>query len=215
MLLTALTLLLAAEPDPLVAELGTRKINASELGSDRDDPKLAGILLAALTGRFVVEQKLEPTPAELEAFERSSRESTLTRVRKVRRAIDALEARIRASPAKRPDLESELKDQRQQLRDLTTPAPAGHLLAHEFVLAFKLQQALHRHYGGTIIFQQSGPEAYGAYAPFLESEERAGHFRVLDPAARTALYDYLRRPSAGIAIASDSLDQPFWLSPKP
>src|SRR2546423_1901217 len=91
------------------------------------------------------------------------------------------------------DLEQKLEESREMLEIEARPYPPDDEGLRSLVEIWVEQRALHQRYRGAIIYQQVGLEAYGAYAPFLEEEERAGRFRVLDPKLREALYAWLRR----------------------
>lgn len=58
------------------------------------------------------------------------------------------------------------------------------------------------------IFQQAGPEAVGAYPPFLEARQKAGDFKILDEELDRRFWDYVRR-APGIRMDADALETPW------
>jgi len=85
-------------------------------------------------------------------------------------------------------------------------APRLRQFARGWVWVRKTQRALHQRYGGRVIWQQTGPEAVGAYPQFLLDEEHAGHLRFPDARWRTRILD-IARNFPGVDIAPDSLDE--------
>jgi len=89
-------------------------------------------------------------------------------------------------------------------------AASSERICQGFVAAWKVQRALHRQYGGDIIFQQAGPEAVGAYPGFLEERQKAGDFQILDPDLSRRFWERIRQ-GPGSRIAQDALETPWWL----
>jgi hypothetical protein len=169
------------------------------------DQALLTTLLQPLLMRFAREQKLEPTRAELQAFTRSSE-----------RAVARVREELRADPAQADALATMEKEDAEvaQLR-AADPAQAAEFdafkakLARGWVLSWKVQRALHRRYGGDVIFQQAGLEAVGALAPFLLEQERRGLWRIPDPALRERLLRHARE-LPGTRVPAEGLETPFW-----
>lgn len=88
-----------------------------------------------------------------------------------------------------------------------------HDMAEQFVLVWKTSRAMYEKFGGTVIFQQANPfEPIGAYRTFLESEEKAGAFRIMDAElARSFWKDYL--PPYQFIVPPNEVDYsvPWWM----
>jgi len=64
----------------------------------------------------------------------------------------------------------------------------------------KLQKHLHDTYGGRLLFQQTGVEAFDATRRMLESREAEGGFSITDPDVRALAYDYWTRDQGAFMI---------------
>ncbi|MCE9671070.1 hypothetical protein LY474_24980 [Myxococcus stipitatus] len=104
-------------------------------------------------------------------------------------------------------------DERNKAENAKIPkadAASSERICQGFVVAWKVQRALHRQYGGDIIFQQAGPEAVGAYPGFLEERQKAGDFQILDPDLSRRFWERIRK-GPGIRVEQDALETPWWL----
>ncbi len=87
------------------------------------------------------------------------------------------------------------------------------MIAEAAVKQWKLDRALYKQYGGTVIFQQSNPfEPVGAYRKFLEEKERAGVFEILDPALKQSFWVYYTGEQEMVVPPAEvNYDKPRWL----
>ncbi|MFM1987169.1 MAG: hypothetical protein RJA99_126 [Pseudomonadota bacterium] len=85
-------------------------------------------------------------------------------------------------------------------------------LAERMVVRWKVNRALYRRYGGTVIFQQSDPlEPVGAMRRFLEEQEASGAFTIREADLRERFYRYFRREHRFV-VPPDQVDyeRPWW-----
>lgn len=115
---------------------------------------------------------------------------------------DALKRQLAApglSETERGLLAARLDDATRMLDALAAPAgdpqelqAARDQVAAAFIRQWKINRALHRQYGGRIIFQQGGPEPLDAYRRFLEEHQARGDFVFLDKDLEAAFWRYYR-----------------------
>ena len=76
----------------------------------------------------------------------------------------------------------------------------------------ELNQALHREFGGRIIFQQAGWEPIDAYRKLFEQAEANKQLVVIDPVWRAAVYRYFehRFVYADEVKARFYFEKPYW-----
>ena len=125
-----------------------------------------------------------------------------------------------AAPDVSADEQGKLSAERRQLDARLTPP--GRKFARWMVTNWKLQHHIYTTYGrGRVLWQDAGLEAFDAMRVWLESRERAGDFRIDDPALRARLYAYWTSVDHGDALSNDAdfirhefLD-PYWLRPLP
>ena len=106
----------------------------------------------------------------------------------------------------------------QRERELRDPAmralrqQSERRVARHWVRQWKLNQALHREFGGRIIFQQAGWEPIDAYRKLLDQYEARKAFVVYDPVLRAVVYDYFEKKFvyADDARAQFYFDKPYW-----
>jgi hypothetical protein len=89
-------------------------------------------------------------------------------------------------------------------------------IGEQMVKGWKLDRALYRKYGGTVIFQQANPlEPVGAYRKFLEEMQEAKVFEVYDPDNRQKFWHYFVRQHPFQVPAKDiDFDKPWWMQKK-
>lgn len=85
-------------------------------------------------------------------------------------------------------------------------------VAAHWVRQWKLNQALHREFGGRIIFQQAGWEPIDAYRKLLEQAEAKKQLVVSDPVWRAAVYRYFEHHFvyADEVKARFYFEKPYW-----
>ncbi|QSQ13885.1 hypothetical protein [Myxococcus landrumensis] len=189
--------------------------------SNSEMQTLQGLVLGPLLRAYVQRKGLVPTKQDIEAASAMLSSSTKDRRRQLEAERDRLRAelgRVDLSPEKRQSLQSEQASTEQALRFESEEEALGGAALKEIedevaqgsVLSWMIQHSLHREFGGDIIFQQAGPEAVGAYPPFLEQRQKAGDFKLLDKEVGRRFWEHVRR-APGIRIPQDSLETPWWL----
>ncbi len=89
-------------------------------------------------------------------------------------------------------------------------------VAEMFVGPWKINKSLYEKYGGMVIHQQLGTEAVGAMQRWLEENEKAGRFAIVDPELRSAFYEYYTRKNhPSIAKDKNPFATPPWLRKEP
>ena len=117
-----------------------------------DPGEMQEIVLTRLFDRYAEQQGIEVTDAEIDAF-----------VGNMRRGMRA------EGLTAEDDLTAEEAAQLEQMR---------RDMGRAMIRQWKLNRALHRQYGGRIIYQQLGPEPLDAYRQFLEERQAAGDFTI-------------------------------------
>ncbi len=79
--------------------------------------------------------------------------------------------------------------------------------AAELMTTWKRDVALHRQFGGRIIFQQFGPEPIDAWRKLLEQYEAEKAFVILDPELRGCVYTYFHQRF--LDAGADALAKPL------
>ncbi|NMO14786.1 hypothetical protein HPC49_17335 [Pyxidicoccus fallax] len=183
-------------------------------------------VLGPLLKAYAQRKGLEPTKEELQAFDAASSKGMEESLARTKKDLESLRAELQRedlTPEKRRALQARLESAEQVVRLLSEDvdrapsmgAKGSDMVARSMVLSWKTQRALHREYGGDIIFQQSGPEAVGAYLPFLEERQKAGDFKLLDEELSRRFWEHVRK-APGIRIKQDALETPWWLKkPEP
>jgi hypothetical protein len=91
-----------------------------------------------------------------------------------------------------------------------------HDMGQSIIEHWKLNRALHKQYGGRIIFQQLGPEPLDAYREFLEERQKAGAFTIENPDFEEHFWHYFTDDSIhsfmekGSGEASSVFETPPW-----
>jgi heat shock protein HslJ len=144
-----------------------RPVAATVLGQEvrtTEAGEMQQVVLSRLFDRFAEEQGIEVADSEIDAY--------LAKMRRSLRA-EGLTAEDDLSP-------EEAVQARQMQRDM----------ARSMIRHWKLNRALHRHYGGRIIFQQLGPEPLDAYRQYLEERQSAGDFTIQEKAFEDEFWQY-------------------------
>jgi len=194
-----------------------------------DPEELRHLVLRALTGRYAAERGIEVTPEEIESY--LARMAALAE--QDRRERDARLAGIErqlAAPGRADDQRAALTAERDTLKQLqrgleqaaATPqqaeeeAQARRTIAAAFIRQWKINQAIHREYGGRVVFQQGGPEPLDAYRQFLEERQKSGAFAIPDQGLEAAFWRYYRDDAihsfypAGSAEEARAFARPWW-----
>jgi hypothetical protein len=194
--LTALLVVLAAcaSQEPKAAPSPKPGTIAVVLGKEipkKDAEKLDGIIFGALREKFVKDNKIEATPAEVDAFVAKFNELS------------------ESAPIPLPTGEVPEAQMRAIERDL----------AQGMVTTWKVNKAFYDQYGGRVIFQQFGPEPVDAYRDFLKEQEREGAFEILDPQYEVEFWDYFVNDSSHSFLSAEkgkeAMTTPWWLMETP
>lgn len=139
-----------------------------------------------------------------EAMTEAERESVSAELKSLNELMAALEE---SSAVSEEDSE-EVRQYREQV-------------ATAFVRQWKINKALYEQYGGRIIFQQGGPEPLDAYRRFLESQEKAGSFKILEKAFEKDFWNYYRNDAIhsfyqkGSEEETRAFKTPWWMEEAP
>jgi hypothetical protein len=186
----------AAGPGPAAQVLGA-EIRTS------DPEELRYLILRPLTDRYAAARSIGVAPDEVDAYlarmaalaeqDRRERDARLVEIERQLAAPALADEQRAALSAERGTLSQLSRDLAQAPatpQDAAEEAQARRTVAAAFVRQWKINQALHRDYGGRIIFQQGGPEPLDAYRRFLEEQQRQGAFAIADKALETAFWRY-------------------------
>lgn len=155
-----------------------------------DPAEVQAALLARLFDRYAEQQGIAVTDAEVDAYVESMRAGM---------AAAGLAADSELTPGEAAEVDA--------MRRATGRA---------LIRQWKINQALHRKYGGRIVYQQLGPEPLDAYRRFLEGAQAAGVFTIHDPAVAEAFWRYFTDESMhdfmepGSEDESTAFTEPPW-----
>lgn len=163
-------------------------------------PVSARELVAKIYGKSIYRDELQGAGKNLESmvlpplYERFATENHLVAT-KAEIADFIAATNDPAQPAMRPGESAVMRD-----------------MAKTFVLNWKISKALYQKYGGEVIFQQANPmEPIGAERQFLEAQEKAGAFTIVDTQERAKFYAYYLPPYSFVISPSDvNYEQPWW-----
>jgi hypothetical protein len=173
----------------------------------RDAEELRYVVLQQLSRRYAEKHGITVTQAERDAYVSTVREGLAKdRERSAARRAElagklaggglpeAERARLTAEIASLDPLLASLADVRSA-PESPEDADARQQVATAFILQWKINQALYRHYGGRIIYQQGGPEPLDAYRRFLEEAQSLGDFRIVNKDLEVPFWRYYRNDS--------------------
>lgn len=209
---------------PLVGSVLGNPVHAN------DAEELRYLVLRALTGAYAQSKGIEVAQAEKDAYVQAQQRGMQQELAERTAARDALAGRLAAeelSAVDRAALENELETLNELiagLKEITGDAAAESAedraardeIAGAFIWQWKVNQALHREYGGRIGYQQGVPEPLDAYRRFLEAAQARGDFTISDPALAADFWRYYRDDSihsfyqAGSAEEAAALTEPWW-----
>lgn len=159
-----------------------------------DPDEVMQIILDRLFKRFREQNDLEVTDGEIDRF------------------INAL-ARGSADAGAAAGAEQLTAEEREQV------ATMRHDMGRAMIGQWKTNRALFRKYGGRVIGQQLGAEPLDAYREFLEDQEKAGAFEILDPDTEQYFWKYFRDDSIHSflppEVAATALESPPWEQAEP
>jgi len=173
-------------------------------------------------------RNITPTDAEItsqiEGHQRMKRRSDTERVQQRAALIEELksssltEAWRKAAQQHLDTLNQLAEFDAKRAQELRDPAQrkmqqeSERRVAEHWVRQWKLNQALHREFGGRIIFQQAGMEPIDAYRKLLDQAAVNKAFVIHDPALRAAVYSYFEHK---FVYADDTkarfyFEKPYW-----
>lgn len=217
----------APAPDAVIATVLGQNITAAE----KDD--LDGRILGALLEKFAQEKIIKPTDAELDAFVTKSEEQDKQQLAGYEADQKRLQQELQnpeLSAQERQDKQSELETTASLLESLHETDQYGQehqdearqfqrQLAQQFVMSWKINQALYEQYGGRVIFQQAGPEPLDAYRDFLKDQEKQGVFRILDANCAAGFWNYFTNDTMHTFYPREEgtklINTPWWLMDSP
>lgn len=196
----------------VVAELNGKPLYREELakGETKDASKeMQSRIMNDVWERFRQEhaKELEVTDEEISRTMNYFKAQHTKRLEKegpaIREKIEEITKRLASVPensAERKTLESNRADLEFQLNG---PSMSNDVI--RFLLSnWKQQHLLYRKYkGGRLLWQQMGIEAFDATRVFLETEEKAGHFKIHDPKMRDEFYFYWTKQKHGSFLFDD------------
>ena len=153
------------------------------------------------------EAEITPTESEIAIatahFDKKHRERIKGQESELRGKLKAVEEKL-ASKELKEEEKQQLEIERRTLQS-KLKAP-GRFFALFVLRNWKLQRHLYDEYGGgRILWQQAGLEAFDATRKWLESLEKAGKFKITDPALRTVFYEYWTTQKHGAFLTDDEI----------
>jgi len=212
-----------AKDTNIIAVVLGKQIIASETN------ELTGIILGSLMEQFAKENRIEPTPEELDALTRKTDETgkqAQIRMQEERTGLiqelkkpslsgserEKKEARLKRLERLlkyQADCEKESRENEEQARSMKRE------VALSFVKPWKINQALHRKYGGRVAFQQAGVEPLDAYRDFLKEQEKKGNFKILDRTCSTSFWGYFTNDAMHTFYSKEEgakfINTPWWM----
>ena len=188
----------AEDPNKVIARVLGQKI----LAKDKD--RMNGLIVGALMQKFVKDNKITVTEDEINTFvqrtavlekqQTAQMEEKQKQLREELKDSNLPEAQRKQKKKFLETIEQVLKatrevKERQKGKEDRVRAMKQRM-AKDFVRHWKTNKALFAKYGGRVIFQQAGPEPVDAYRQFLEEQEQAGAFQILDPALKDPFWRY-------------------------
>jgi hypothetical protein len=182
---------------------------------------LSGRIMKPLVDRFVRENQLEPTEAELQAATEGVRRQIADRDWRDRSELAEVTAKLNAGGLEAREQRRHESSKRAMEKTIeisgriqTRPAADGKDIARRLaewqVPSWKLHRALYRKYGGTVIWQQAGIEAVGAMRTFLEEQQKAGNLKIQDPQFENEFWKYFRMKHPAELKQADPFERPPW-----
>ena len=221
---------LTIQPDRVVGSMYGKPITAADIGltapidtafefdaRDSQQWQLMGRIAQSfgkpISDRFIQERNIAATEEEIADYKKASREQRQKHLRETEDQLEKVKNRLGS-----PNLSSEertklAKEQAMlefilpRLRDASAADVSGEL-ARIFIVARKIEQELHKTYGGRVILQQAGPEALDARRLLFEMAETGGDLKFDDAGVRHLFYYYYTKMKH-VAVDENVLSQDF------
>ena len=190
--------------------------------------KLRTLVWTAVFEDYAKQRRIEPTAAEIESQLRDHRrfkqedkirrEKERERLAKELKSPNLPEARRKQAQQhletldRIEDHEARIAEERRDPEREKMWQESERRVTETWVKRWKINQALHREFGGRIVFQQAGWEPIDAYRKVLEQYEAKKAFVVRDRALRDAVYGYFK---FNFVYADESkakfyFEKPYW-----
>jgi hypothetical protein len=223
----------ASSPGPEAADTEVIAVVLGQEITAAEKDRLSGLVLGSLFREFAEENGIEPTDEEMDAFiertEEMEKQHQLEWEADQRRLTEELEdpsLTDREREEKTDELETvesiletnrEMEEQTRGMEEVMRPMKRR--MARQFVMAWKINKAMHGKYGGRVIFQQAGPEPLDAYREFLEEQEEEGAFRIMDEQSAAEFWGYFTDDAMHTFYDEEDGDRfintPWWLMEMP
>ena len=140
--------------------------------------------MKAALERFVIEQKLQATDEDLEAYGRWNEE---------------FQRRQGPPDAGRPVTEAQAASRKR--------------VWSQWITGFKANRALYEKYGGRVGLTKFGPEPIGGLEALLREREKAGHLRIFDAALAREFWSWYAAQPRRVARPEEIDFTYYWLRP--
>jgi hypothetical protein len=218
-------------PQDLVVPVG-RGEPRSELPPDARqrvrEERLRALVWSAVFEDYTRQRQIEATEAEVDSHirhhlafreqEKLRRESERARLTEELKSPGLAETRRRQAQqyldtlTRIEERETQLAQERRDPARAKQWQDAERRVAQLWVKRWKVNQALHREFGGRVVFQQAGWEPIDAYRRLLEQYQAREAFVVHDPQLKDAVYGYFKYSFvyADEAKARFYFEKPWW-----
>jgi hypothetical protein len=219
--------ILARDIEPPAVSPGQQPLDAAAAERARHE-RLRALVWSAVFEDYATRGNIAASPAEIESnvrHLRAFRAQDAVRRAAERHRLEGELARPDLPATRRREAEAHLKtleqidaflaQEAERRRDPALARQAEEAqrrVAAHWVRRWKVDQALHREFGGRIIFQQAGWEPIDAYRRLIEDYEARGAFVVPDPRLRAAVYAYFEHKFvyADEGKARFYFEKPLW-----
>ena len=169
------------------------------------------------------EQEVTPTASEIDFatayFDEQHRERIRDEAPKLREQLRKVQQQL-AEPGLTDKRRDELKTEEVVLQ--TQLKPPGRTFAVFVLKNWKFQRFLYDNFGGgRLLWQQAGTEAFDAMHQWLLAQEKAGKFKVTDPALRAEMLKYWTTQERSPFLVTDQEQirrqflEPRWVQARP
>jgi len=211
----------AGDTHPIATVLGDTLIGSQS-------KQITALIFKSLMDRFAQENKLEPTPGEIDTFILKMNEKRRQSLGEMDEQITRLRESLKSDSITaddREEAENSIKNVEkvranlidiEKKRDEGNPETLKEELesAKHFVRGWKLNSALHKKYGGRVIFQQMGPDPLDAFRDFLRDQEKKGAFSIIDTSHTASFWNYFVNESMHQFYPEDEgarlMTTPWW-----
>jgi hypothetical protein len=197
------------------------------------EEQVKGQILTVLFKRYAEDQNIKATEKELETFvvrtEEIQREQEMRWREDQKRLSEELKSQALGEEERRRKeshlrsietiLASNARTAKEEMGREEELRPGKLAMAEHFVRRWKINKALYAKYGGRVIFQQAGVEPLDAYREYLEEQESAGSFELLDDAFAASFWSYFTNDAMHLFYRAEDgaqlIQTPWWLMQKP